>query len=252
MKKYINKIRRKIADISYKCIGIISNDKKLVTFTFDDVPKSTFENGGRILKKHNLSGTFYVAFSLMENADSEGLFTSRNIEDCFKSGNEIACHTFSHFHFFKTKSGKFISNDLAKNSSEFKKLNLDTTLQNFSYPFGEQTRLAKKHVSKKYTTCRGVDSGVNVGKVDFHNLKAIQLYESKNSLLKIDDIISDFNIKGGWLIFYTHDIQDNYSTHGCSPAYFTAVVEKVIKSGFEIKNISQVTDILDIRKNIHH
>jgi peptidoglycan/xylan/chitin deacetylase (PgdA/CDA1 family) len=252
MKKYINKVRRKIADISYNFYNIIDSSKKLVTFTFDDVPKSTFKNAGEILKKYNVNGTFYVALSLMEKTDSEGLFTRKNIEDCFKSGNELGCHTFSHFHFFNTADNQFIASDLAKNSSEFKKLNLDTTLRNFSYPFGEQTRIAKKHVSKLYLTCRGVDSGVNVGKVDLNNLRAIKLFERKNSLEKIEKIISDFRNKGGWLIFYTHDIQDNYSKSGCSPAYFEAVVEKVIKSGFEIKNVSQVTDMLGIRKNIHH
>ncbi|MGD0577195.1 MAG: polysaccharide deacetylase family protein, partial [Candidatus Staskawiczbacteria bacterium] len=172
MKKYINKIRKKIADISYKYICIIGSNNKLVTFTFDDVPKSAFENAGKILKKYNLNGTFYVALSLMEKPDSEGLFARKDIEECFKSGNELACHSFSHFHFFRTKNDRFIYSELEKNRDEFKKLNLDTTLRNFSYPFGEQTRLAKKQVSKLYTTCRGVDPGVNVGKVDFNNLKA--------------------------------------------------------------------------------
>jgi peptidoglycan/xylan/chitin deacetylase (PgdA/CDA1 family) len=252
MKKYINKVRRKVADISYNFYGTINSCKKLVTFTFDDVPKSAFENAGKILSKYNLNGTFYVALAFMNKSDSDGLFTSKDIENCFKSGNELACHTYSHFSFFETNNNQFIANDLAKNHSEFKKLNLDTTLRNFSYPYGEQTRLAKKHVSKLYTTCRGIDLGMNVGKIDFNNLKAIQLYESRNSLPNIDKIIYNFKNKGGWLIFYTHDVQDDYSAFGCSPAYFEAVVEKVIMADFEIKNVSQVTEILGITKNKCH
>jgi len=245
MKKHINIFRKKLADVSFQFPFAIKSDVKIITFTFDDVPASAFENAVKILSKYNVNGTFYVALSLMKN---ERLFTKKDLENCLNSGNELACHTYSHFSFYEATSYQSVADDLAKNQSEFKKLNLNTSLCNFSYPYGEQTRMVKKQVSKLYTTCRGIDPGINSGKVDLNNLKAIQLYEDKNSLKKIEKMISDFKETGGWLIFYTHDVQDNFSKHGCSPAYFEAVVKKVIQLEIEIKSINQVINTLHVEK----
>lgn len=244
MKNYYHIFKRKLADYCYKSPVVISNTSKIVSFSFDDVPQSAFENAGEILAKHTINGTFYICLGFLQDDNKEGLYTEKNIKDCVNAGNEIGCHTFSHFHFFNTTDRQFIINDLKKNRETFDKLNLGVTLKNFSFPFGEQTRLAKKCAATAYHSCRGIDHGINSVNTDLNNLKAVKLYEGKHSLIQIDDILADFNRKGGWLIFYTHDVQKDFTQYGCSPAYFESVVKKCIDFGFSIKTIEQALNTI--------
>lgn len=253
MKKYLNYIKKKVADNSYRELITIDDNRKIVSFTFDDVPKSAFDNAVPILNKYNLRGTFYIALSFLKGMqENDDLYSKAELQECLRNGNELASHSYSHFHFYNTYSSKFISNDLKKNHLEFEKLNLDISLENFSYPYGELTRLAKKNISRLYTTCRGLDHGINVGRVDLNSLKAIQLYECKNSLKKINDIFKRFKESGGWLIFYTHDVQESFSRYGCSRKYFECVVKKSLELGFEVKTIKEAVDLLEITKNKPH
>jgi peptidoglycan/xylan/chitin deacetylase (PgdA/CDA1 family) len=239
IKTLYNDARKIVARIFYKSVKNIGNERKIVSFTFDDVPKSTFENAVPILSKFKLSGTFYVALSLMEGISGKDLYSRENLQKCIEDGHELGCHSYSHIHFFKTKNTDIIREDLIKNRNILEELRLNTSFESFSYPYGEQTIISKKVVSGMYKSCRGTDSGINYGKADLNSLRAVKLYEKKSSREDIDSLLDQFDHKGGWLIFYTHDVQENFSAGGCSPGYLEDVIMKCKELGFEIKNMKQ-------------
>jgi len=239
IKNIVNVGRKTISKSFYKSVRTISSERKIVSFTFDDVPKSTFENAVPILDKYKVSGTFYIALSLMEGISEKNLYSRENLLKCIESGHELACHSFGHIHFFQTADSGFIKEDLKKNRSTLESLDLNASFENFSYPYGEQTIVSKRIVSRIYKSCRGTDNGINSGKVDLNSLKGIKLYENRNSKEKIDHLLKEFDRTGGWLVFYTHDVQENYTSVGCSPEYFEYVIKKCLAAGFEIKNMSQ-------------
>ena len=69
----------------------------VVSFTFDDFPRSSLEQGGAILERFGARGTFYTALGL-EGGDGElgPLFRREDLERAAAAGHEIGCHTFSH------------------------------------------------------------------------------------------------------------------------------------------------------------
>lgn len=248
VKKYSINIKKVISSFFYRSPIKIKGNSKIVSFTFDDVPKSTFNNAIPILDKYSIKGTFYVALSLMERENKRnGLFTEEDVHKCINSGHELGCHSYSHIHFCNINNGEYIKNDLTCNLTALQILSPGRSFKNFSYPFGEQTITGKRIVSNLYTSCRGTDYGMNLGKTDLNNLKAIKLYESKNSPEEIYSILNGFSQSGGWLIFYTHDVQENFSSSGCSPQYLESVIRKCIDLGIEIKSIEQTIASFDLR-----
>jgi len=70
-------------------------------------------------------------------------------------------------------------------------------------------------------------------------LKAIKLYEYKNSPERIEKILKTLNKSGGWVIFYAHDVRENFSSSGCSPKYLESIIKKCTGLELEIKSIKQ-------------
>lgn len=244
---YINKFKKTFADLSYRKTVIIPDNQLIVSFTFDDVPLSGLKSGTEILEKHGKNGTFYFALSFLgEERTMQSLYTIEDVRKCVEGGHEAACHTYSHMHLFNTRSKSFIVEDLKKNQNCLSDMELGITFQNFSYPYGEQTRLAKSVLTNHYRTCRSNDSGVNVGKTDLNNLKSYRLYQRDYSLEIIYKQLEEFSKTGGWLIFYTHDVQENYSQYGCSENYLESVVKKCDALDLTVLSIKDAINQLGI------
>ncbi|UXX81222.1 polysaccharide deacetylase family protein [Reichenbachiella carrageenanivorans] len=249
MIKYFNYFKKKIADVSLRQMVEIPSLPMAVSFTFDDVPKSGFVNAQKVLDEHQIKGTYYLALSFLEGrSENSDLYNIADLQHCVDQGHELACHTYSHIHLFETKENKVIEQDIAMNKQVLEALPFDCEFLNFSYPYGEQTWQAKKVMSKHFLTCRGIDPGINSGQVDTYNLKAIRLYENFNPLETIFSWLEAHQKNGGWLIFYTHDVQDDYSKHGCSPAYFETVVKKCIELKLITKTVAEVAKTLHLSK----
>ncbi|MCB0283956.1 MAG: polysaccharide deacetylase family protein [Calditrichaeota bacterium] len=247
MNMYIKKIKRRVARISQRNMFHIDGNKKIVSFTFDDAPASAFKAGAEALNKYNKKGTYYIALSFLAGQpENEDLYTVNDLRKSIDDGHELGCHTYGHIHFFNTKGKKLINENLLKNQQELKNLNLDVRFENFSYPFGEQSPAAKKIASGFYKTCRGTEHGINIGHCDLNNLYAVKLYEKQHSTDFINSVLDEFNRTGGWLIFYTHDVCDDFSVFGCSSSYMQAVVDKCIELEFDIKTISAAAKELNI------
>jgi len=239
IKNFYNNARKIVSRSFYKSERMIGSERKIVSFTFDDVPKSTFENAVPILNKYKLSATFYVALSLMTGNSGKDLYSKENLQKCLEGGHELACHSYNHIHFFDTKNADLIKDDLKRNHITLEGLGLNTSFENFSYPFGEQTITSKRVVSEIYKSCRGTDHGINSGKIDLNSLRAVKLYEKKSTIEMIERLLKQLDDSGGWLVFYTHDVQNNFSAGGCSPEYLEIVIKKCLEMGFEIKSMRQ-------------
>jgi hypothetical protein len=117
--------------------------------------------------------------------------------------------------------------------------------ENFSYPFGAQTRSIKQFASTRFRSARGIGEGVNRGVADLFNLRTVKLYEKKHPLGYLFNRIDELEKNGGWLVLYTHDVDDAFTDWGCSPAYFEAVVQECAKRGIRVATINDALDLIE-------
>ncbi|GAB4490556.1 MAG: oligosaccharide deacetylase HfsH [Saprospiraceae bacterium] len=242
--RYIKFIRRKWANLSFSKKMDIKLPKPVVSFTFDDAPVSAFVNGGGILAKFGFGGTFYISLSLMNGPDPETRFTIEHLKTAIAQHSELGCHTYSHMDLSKTSAAKGIA-DIEQNQQQLDNLLPGETFKNFSYPFGSETLPLKKYASKRFRSARGIEEGINLEGTDLCNLKTVKLYEGKYPLEYLFEKLSEAEKNNGWLIFYTHDVDENYTDWGCSPTYFEAVVHECAKRGITVATINQALNLIE-------
>ena len=76
----------------------LRNETPMVSFTFDDIPKSAATTGAGILEDHGARGTFYVSGGLVGTTSSPdwAAVDAPGHRRPASQGHEIGCHTFSH------------------------------------------------------------------------------------------------------------------------------------------------------------
>ncbi len=236
-------VKREWAGLAFKKEINLALPHPIVSFTFDDVPDSGFENGGRILTEYGFSGTFYVSHKFLHASPPDDYFTLQHLSVAIQNGHELGCHTHGHIQLSRTPLATAVR-DLENNRKAIRSLLPEVQLTNFSYPFGEQTLAIKKHLSQTYRSARGVAHGVNAGSTDLLNLKAIRLYEKQFPLSEIFKKLDEVERCNGWLIFYTHDVKNDPTPWGCSPGYFEAVVKEVAGRGLKVKTVNGLLNFL--------
>jgi peptidoglycan/xylan/chitin deacetylase (PgdA/CDA1 family) len=194
------------------------NRRPIVSFTFDDIDETAFSNGATVLESNGIYGTFYVAGGLCGTRyERWQLATADCIGVLHEWGHEIACHSYSHPDIQTLRRHK-IDEELRANRSFFTKLNSNIRLDNFAYPYGSVGLSQKMFVQDRFLSCRGGRPGINAGRIDLGQLLAMQLYDTALDSEAVEKLIQDVTRRNGWLIFYTHDVAEAPSEHGCSPA----------------------------------
>lgn len=226
----------------YKPINL-PEKKGYVSFCFDDVHSTAFELGQAILDKHQIKATYYLSLLFLSSfikSGDEPSFTIEQLRHALLNGHELACHTFSHLDIHKIENLDSLTENIIKNKENIEKLSLGiNTFKNFAYPKGHGNLGYKKYLSTQFSTCRGTSFGINTNPIDADNLKAIPLYENSISLNKIEDLLKGTE-KGGWLVFYTHDVRSNFSTYGCSPSFLQKVIELSLQYSVEISSVKEI------------
>jgi peptidoglycan/xylan/chitin deacetylase (PgdA/CDA1 family) len=195
----------------------------VVSFTFDDFPKSALSIGGAILEERGLRGTYYAAAGVAGTKGDMGpMFDASDVETAHSRGHEIACHTFGHLDCRRTDSGALVA-DIDQNATALSDLTGGVRLGNFAFPFGRVSFAAKALASQRFDSCRGTDRGINAGTADFANLRANPVGACGNEA-RVSRLIDAARARNGWLIFYTHDLAETPSTYGCTPQWFDRVV----------------------------
>jgi peptidoglycan/xylan/chitin deacetylase (PgdA/CDA1 family) len=202
----------------------LGRDGGIVSFTFDDFPRSALACGGAILERYGARGTYYAALALAGTEGATGrLFDVADLRAARASGHELACHTYRHLDCARATTAEIVA-DVAANADAFAALADGFAPQSFAYPFGRISFAAKRALASRFASCRGIAAGINHGLVDLGELRANRLYAAEFDEAAFRRLIDRNAACGGWLIFYTHDIAESPSRFGCTPQQFAAVV----------------------------
>lgn len=196
----------------------------VVSFTFDDFPRSAWLEGGAVLAKHDVRGTYYTALGLAGGENHLGpMFELDDLRALRRAGHEVACHTHSHRDCRRAAPAEIVAETEA-NAAAFSQLFGGATMTNFAYPFGALSLAAKAALSDRFVSCRSTGQGVNFGSVDMTDLLGLRIYDGSFDRDQLCRLIDNAAAAGGWLIFYTHDVRAAPSDFGCTPAQLDSVV----------------------------
>jgi glycosyltransferase involved in cell wall biosynthesis/peptidoglycan/xylan/chitin deacetylase (PgdA/CDA1 family) len=236
--------QRRAASLVFRRPFLINSQRPLISFTFDDFPRSALLVGGAILNRFGLAGTYYASLGLVgkETASGQILFPD-DLTTLFEQGHELGCHTFSHCDSWKVGAGAF-EDSIIKNRAALSELFPGAEFESFAYPISLPRPLSKAKIARHFQCCRGGGQTLNVGKVDLNQLSAYFLEKSLHNIQAVKDLIDRNRQVRGWLIFATHDISDNPTPFGCTPEFFERVVEYAVSSGAQIVPIVQAMEVL--------
>jgi peptidoglycan/xylan/chitin deacetylase (PgdA/CDA1 family) len=190
-------------------------DGPMVSFTFDDFPRSALVVGGSLLRTYGMHGTFYTSMGLMNTVGTVGpYFTPEDLQILLSDGHELGSHTFSHVSSRSVTLAEFQA-DVRKGRQAVEQLTHNRDEHHFSYPFGHATLCGKRSIGVSVSSCRSFDR------------------EVLDNLFRLNDR------QRGWLIFYTHDLSDVPSAFGCRPSELESVVRTAIKWHTKILTVRQ-------------
>lgn len=219
--------------------GRIRMESPVISFTFDDFPRSALINGGAMLREHGFAGTYYASLGLMGTKAPTGeIFMHEDLDDLIQQGHELACHTFDHCDSWETAPAEFEASILRNRDAVAKHLS-GLGLRSFSYPIGCPRPETKRRVANHFECARGGGQTFNNGIVDLNYLKAFFIEQSRDHFDAIKQTIDGNARAKGWLILTTHDVCNQPTRFGCSPRLFKQVVEYSAKSGAAVLPVSK-------------
>src|SRR5262245_58970253 len=89
--------RRSLARVSFRRACVIRSHVPVISFTFDDFPRSALLTGGAILGRFGLTGTYYASLGLMGTKAPAGpSFVLEDLQALMEQGHELGSHTSDH------------------------------------------------------------------------------------------------------------------------------------------------------------
>lgn len=222
----------------------IKTDVPIISFTFDDFPRSALHTGGAILKQFGITGTYYAAFGLMGKQAATGtMFVPADLNTVFENGHELGCHTFDHCHSLNTDTEVFESS-VIRNEQALQAKFPKASLRTLAYPISEPRARTKRRIGPRFLCCRGGGQTFNAGVADLNNLSAYFLEKSTNDPSAVKEMINRNRAAKGWLVFATHDVDESHTRWGCSPKFFEDIVEYSVNSGALILPVGKALETL--------
>jgi peptidoglycan/xylan/chitin deacetylase (PgdA/CDA1 family) len=239
--KLQNYYGRKRARVFQRNIYNLRNPGAIISFTFDDFPRTAYLAGGEILRKYNFKGTYFASLGLMGKESPVGtLFYDVDLINLMNDGHEIGCHTYDHVDASEGDASRF-EDSILKNQSALSQLLPGLYFKTLAYPKNNPHPKIKKLAGGYFKCCRGGGQAHNSHRVDVNMLKSVFIdFKNRDDIIALRTLIDINEKEKGWLIFSTHDICDSPSSFGCTPALFHDIVTYVADSGASVLTVFDV------------
>jgi len=239
--------RRMAFTTLFRDLVTMRNEAPIISFTFDDFPRSAYQAGGAILKTYGFRGTYYAALGLMGTHAPVGeIFSREDLNGVVADGHELGCHTFAHCHSWNTAPNVF-ERSIVENERHLHELLPDASFKTFAYPIAGPRPHTKRRAAKHFPCCRFGGQTYNAGVTDRNLLSAYFLEQGRHDPDSVKRMIDRNSDAGGWLIFATHDVCDTPTRFGCSPMFFEDIVRHASRSGATVLPAGDAWDIVSGR-----
>jgi peptidoglycan/xylan/chitin deacetylase (PgdA/CDA1 family) len=225
------KLARRLVQWSLAARAMVAPDRPVVSFTFDDFPKSAL-NGADVVETAGGRAGFYASTSFLDKTDPMmgEMFDAASLAELAARGHEIGAHTHGHIDCAR-KTREAVEKDVAANLVALAEAGHSATVSSFAWPYGETSYATKRWAADVFATGRGVSPGVNRGETDRAQLRAVELGASaasrRRALATLDSCIQS----NGWLFFFTHDVSTSPSAFGCPPGLIDELCKRAIDNG---------------------
>jgi peptidoglycan/xylan/chitin deacetylase (PgdA/CDA1 family) len=225
------KVQRRVVQWRKACQADVAPDRPIVSFTFDDFPKSAL-NGADIVEKHGGRAGFYACTSFLgQRSPVLGeMFDGATLSELSVRGHEIGAHTHSHLDCARARLEK-VERDIGENLVALAEAGCRENVSAFAYPYGETTYPAKRWVGEVFATGRGILPGVNVGETDRSQLRAIELGASEMHRRRALAALKTCIEAKAWVFFFTHDVSKSPSKYGTPSALISELAERAVEGG---------------------
>jgi peptidoglycan/xylan/chitin deacetylase (PgdA/CDA1 family) len=215
------------------------NTRPMVSFTFDDAAASACTTGAALLEQHQVRGTYYISGGECGTVSPTGqLATIDQVRTLHANGHEIGCHTFSHLRVVDVDFDA-LDSDLDRNRKFLHDAIGDVAIDNFAYPYGYISFNAKRHLGKRYDSCRAMTTGVNAGTADLAVLKCYALEQTEIDRQTITGVIAEAVRRNGWAMFASHDVSGTPSAYGVQPDLLAFALRSALAAGCDVVTVSQ-------------
>jgi len=246
--RILDRVRREIALAVRTRTVRMRNLRPIVSFSFDDFPKSAVTNGARLLERHGVAGTFYYCCSFNgRTVDEMDYYNIDDLRRLVSNGHELGCHTASHI-LASRYSRMDLLRDIEENATYLRAQFGDVRMTTFAFPFGDITLASKILLQQRFAACRTTAPGLNRGSVDLGALKAQRLYSTAINPEGLTSLIKAAAASNAWLIFYTHDVDEPPTMYGCTPGLFEAALETALAEHCAILPVRTALGMIGFRQ----
>lgn len=209
----------------------------IASITFDDFPRSAWTVGGPLLARYEAKATYYAAGRFCGVTEDElEYYTADDLRAVEAAGHEIGCHTFDHRYGSGVGSQRLLA-EAERNQSVLGDVLGDTRLCSFAYPYGDASPRTKRLYSRLFPTSRGIRAGVNAGVVDLAQLRSVAIEAKRWDPTRIEAYVAEAVERTGWLTLFTHDVSDDPTPYGCTPAMLEHALRTLSDAGVEMMTV---------------
>lgn len=208
-------------------------ERGLISLSFDDCPRSVVDNALPLIEARGWQATIYAAMGLCGTTNHLGLHMSEDdILAAHAAGHEIGDHTYTHIDGMAAGADGVLD-DIARNRAAFQSLGLPRA-ETFAYPYGEVTPSLKRRLKKEFSLSRGIHNPLG-GALDLGLAASARLYSSQIEITR--ELIKTAAREKRWLILFGHDVRENPSDFGCTPAELFRIIDTIAYLGLDVMTV---------------
>lgn len=213
---------------------------RYVSLCFDDFPKSSAETAAPMIEQLGWRATWYVAGGYLGTTHEHygKMFDTADLFRLIRKGHDIGCHTFDHIDCANTDADELLI-QCTRNQAFLSTFGVEE-VHSFAFPFGAHDVASKKTLAPSRLALRGITPGLNFEIADFSLLRACGLQCDQKGLRRAMMELETLSQIDGWQIIFTHDVRDNPSPWGVTPADYASLLEAVQASGAEVVTVGDM------------